>query len=52
MTTRTQERKVVAELASGEFETSGAENSQPEKLVTGPSKSPKIQAEKLNEIKT
>ena len=50
MTTRSQKRKVVCELASGEFETSVAENSQPENLVAGPSKSPKLQAEKLDEM--
>ena len=50
MTTRSQ-KKTVAELASGEFESSVAEKSQPENLVAGPSKSPKIQAGKLDEIK-
>ena len=52
MTTRTQKRKAVAELAPGEFEASVAENSLPENLAAGPSKSPKIQTEKLDEIKT
>ena len=36
MTTRSQTRKVVAELASGEFEASVAEISQPEIVVAGP----------------
>ena len=48
-TTRNQKRKAVAELASGEFETSIAANSQPENLVVGPCRSPKIQTEKLDE---
>ena len=52
MTTRSQKRKAVAELVSGEFEASVAENSQLENLIVCPSKSPKIPAEKLDEIKT
>ena len=52
MTTRRQKRKPVAEVASGDFKTSLAENSHPEYLVAGPSKSPKIQAEKLDDTKT
>ena len=51
MTTRSQKRKAVAELASGEFEAFVSGNSQPENLVAGASKSPKIQSEKLEEIK-
>ena len=52
MTTRRQKIKAVVELTSREFEAPIAENVQPEKLVAGPSKSPKIQAEKFDEIKT
>ena len=52
MTTRSQKREAVAELAPGEFEASVAENNQPENSVAGPSKSPKIQTEKVDEIKT
>ena len=42
----------MAELVSGEIEASPAENNQSESYVAGPSKSPKIQPEKLDEIKT
>ena len=52
MTTRSQKRKAVAELASGDFETSIAENSPSENLVASSSKSPRIQSENLDEIKT
>ena len=52
MTTRSQKRKAVAELASGEFETPRAYNNQPENLVAGPSKSSRVQPENLEEIKT
>ena len=52
MTTRTQKIKAVAELVSGEFGASTAEVNQPENYVAGPCKSPKIQFEKLDEIKT
>ena len=51
MTARSQKRAAVAEMVSGEFETSTSENNQTENYVTGPSKSPKIQPEKLDEIK-
>ena len=51
MTTRSQKRKAVAELASGEIEASTSENNLFENLVAGLSESPKIQAEKLDEIK-
>ena len=37
---------------SGDFEAAVAENSQIENLVAGLSRTPKIQAEKLDEIKT
>ena len=51
MTTRSQMRKAVAELVSGDFEASVAETSQSENQVARPSKSPEIQAENLDEIK-
>ena len=51
MTTRSQKRKAVAELASGESEASVAGSSQRGNLVAGPSRSPKIQAEILEEVK-
>ena len=52
MTTRSQQRKAVAELSSGEFEASVTENSQPgNNLVAGHSKSPKILVQKLEEMK-
>ena len=51
MTTRSQKRKTVAELVSGEFEASSAENNQPENLVAGPIKSPRVQPKNVKEIK-
>ena len=52
MTTGSQKRKSVAELVSGEFEASTSENNVVKNLVAGSSKSPRIQPEKLDEIKT
>ena len=52
MTTRSQKRKAVAELASVEFETPTAGINHAENLVAGPSKSPRVQPEHLEEIKT
>ena len=52
MTTRSQKRKAVAELASGEFEAPTSENNLVENCVAGPSKYPKIQPEKLDAFKT
>ena len=52
MTTRSQKRKVVAELVSGDFETSVTENSLSENLVASSSKVPRIDPESLTEIKT
>ena len=52
MTTRSQKRKVVAELVSGDFETSIVENNSSEKLIAGPSEVPRVEPEKLEEIKT
>ena len=51
-TTKRQKRKAVAELVSGEFEASVAENMQSENLIAGPSKTLRIDSENLNEIKT
>ena len=42
MTTRSQKRKAVAELVSGDFETSVTENFPPETLVASSSKIPRI----------
>ena len=39
MTTRSQKKKAVAELVSGDFEDSLAENNPRESLIAGPSKS-------------
>ena len=52
MTTRSQKRKAVAELVSGDFETSITENFPPENLVASSSKIPRIEPEGLAEIKT
>ena len=51
MTTRSQKRKAVAELLSGEFEASVAENSSSENLIAGPSKTHRVEPENLDEIK-
>ena len=40
----------MAELVSEEFEISVTENNQPENLFAGPSKSPRVQPETLEEI--
>ena len=52
MTTRSQKRKAVAELVSGDFETSVAENFPSENLIASSSKVPRIEPEGLAEIKT
>ena len=52
MTTRSQKRKAVAELVSGDFETSITEDFPPETLVANSSKIPRIEPENLAEIKT
>ena len=52
MTNRSQKRKAVAELVSGEFESSVAENNSSENLVRGPSKTLRVEPENLDEIKT
>ena len=51
MTTRSQKRKTVTELSFGEFKTLTAEKNPTENLIAGPSKSPKVQPENLQEIK-
>ena len=52
MTTRSQKRKAVAELVSGDFETLVNENIPSEDLIAGPSKTLRIEPENLDEIKT
>ena len=52
MTTRSQKKKAVAELVSGDFETPVNENIPPEDLIAGPSKTLRIEPENLDEIKT
>ena len=52
MTTRSQKKKAVAELVSGDFETSVIENFPSETLVPSSSKVPRIEPEGLAEIKT
>ena len=51
MTNRNQKRKAVAELVSGEFEVSVAENSQSENLIAGPSKTLRIETENMLKLK-
>ena len=52
MTTRSQKRKAIAELASEDFETSLAENNSTENLIPSSSKNPRLELENLEEIKT
>ena len=52
MTTRSQKRKAVAELVSGDFEASLAENNSTENLIASSSKNPRLERENLEEIKT
>ena len=52
MTTRSQKRKAVAELVSGDFETPVVEDNLAENLVAGHSKNPRVETESLEEIKT
>ena len=51
MTTRSQKRKAVTELVSGEFETSLTENNLAENLVASCSKTTRTEPEDLNELK-
>ena len=52
MTTRSQKRKAVTELVSGEFETSLTKINLAENLVASCSKTTTVKPEDLNEIKT
>ena len=52
MTTRSQKRKAVAELVSGDFETPVNENIPSEDLIAGPSKTLRVEPENLDETKT
>ena len=52
MTTRSQKRKAVEELVSAEIDTPLAGNSQNINPVVGTSKSPKVQTENLEEMKS
>ena len=52
MTTRSQKRKAVAELVSGDFEASLTENNPTENLIPSSSKNPRLELENLEEIKT
>ena len=52
MTTRSQKRKAIAELASGDSETSLTENNSTENLIPSSSKNPRLELENLEEIKT
>ena len=51
MKTRSQKKRAVAELVSGEFEASVAENNSSKNLVAGPSKTLRVEPENLDEIK-
>ena len=52
MTTRSRKRKAIAELVSGDFEASLAENNSAENLIASSSKNPRLEFEILEEIKT
>ena len=52
MTNRSQKRKAVEELVSRVMETPITKNNPEENFIAGPSKSPKINLDKLGEIKT
>ena len=52
LTTRSQKRKAVAELVSGDFEVFVAEHSASENLVASSSKVPRVEPESIVEIKT
>ena len=52
MTNRSQNRKAVAELVSGDFETPVNENIPSEDLIAGPSTTLRIEPENIDEIKT
>ena len=50
MTTRSQKKNEVAELVSGTYEASVAENNPPKGLIAGPSKTLSVEPENLDEI--
>ena len=50
--TRSQKRKAVAELGSGDSEASVVEKIQSENLIAGPSKTLRVDREILDEVKT
>ena len=52
MTTRSQKRKAVAELVSGDFEASLTENNSTGNLIASSSKNPRLEPENLEELKT
>ena len=52
MTTRSQKRKAIVELASGDFEASLTENNSTENLIPSSSKNPRLELGNLEEIKT
>ena len=52
MTTRSQKRKAVAELISGECEAFLVENNQSENLIAGHSKNLRVEPENLDKTKT
>ena len=52
MTNRSQKRKAVADIVSGDFEASVSENNSSENLVAGPCKTLRVEPENLDEIKT
>ena len=52
MTTRSEKRKAIAELVSGDFETPVKENISSEDLIAGPTKTLRFEPENLDEIKT
>ena len=52
MTTRSQKRKAVAELVSGDFEASLNENNSIENPIPSSSKNPRLELENLEEMKT
>ena len=52
MTTRSQKRKAVTELVSGDFELSLNENNSIENPIPSSSKNPRLELENLEEMKT
>ena len=51
MTSRSQKRRAVADLVSGEFEASKAQNNSSKNLIAGPSKTLRVELVNLFEIK-